>query len=433
MNVLLLKAPDFSDQCQRLIASSSLFDPVIEQRAREIIQAVRERGDAAISEFTERFDGAKLEPDQFAVSHSELMAASLRADESLRAAVAEASANIEAFAKRSLRRGWTMRNSHGATVGEKFDPFFRVGIYIPGGMAPLVSTALMTIPLARVAGCREIAVCTPCDRNGQLNPALLYAARRAGATEIYRIGGVQAIAALALGTQTIRPVQKIFGPGNAYVVAAKRLLYGYAAMDLLPGPSELLVLADDTARPAFIAADLLAQAEHGSGHERVWLVTPSLKLLRAVQKEIARQLPRLARRELIERALRNNGWLIQAAGLEQARGTGQSPRAGTSGNHLPSRRGFGGENHDGGGDFSGRRFAHRAGRLCGRPQPHPAGGRDGRFLRRADRGPISTAHQPGRIQKARPEKGAENRPKIRRPWKGWTRTGARPKFVFAGR
>ncbi len=317
MNVLLLKAPDFSGQCRRLIASSSLFDPAIEQRAREIIQAVRERGDEAISELAERFDGATLAPDQFAVSHSELMAASLRADETLRAAVAEACANIEAFAKRSLRRGWTMRNSHGATVGEKFDPFFRVGIYIPGGMAPLVSTALMTIPLARVAGCRQIVVCTPCDRHEQLNPALLYAARRAGATEIYRIGGVQAIAALALGTKTIRPVQKIFGPGNAYVVAAKRLLYGYAAMDLLPGPSELLVLADDTAKAAFIAADLLAQAEHGSGHERVWLVTPSLKLLRAVQKEIARQLPGLARRELIERALRNNGWLIQVAGLAQ--------------------------------------------------------------------------------------------------------------------
>jgi histidinol dehydrogenase len=153
---------------------------------------------------------------------------------------------------------------------------------------------------------------------GRLNPALLYAARRAGATEIYRIGGVQAIAALALGTDTIHSVKKIFGPGNAYVVAAKRLLYGYAAMDLLPGPSELLVLADDTARPAFIAADLLAQAEHGSGRERVWLVTPSLRLLRAVEKEIARQLPKLARRDLIERALRDNGWLIQAAGLEQA-------------------------------------------------------------------------------------------------------------------
>ena len=317
MNVLLHTAPDFSAQCARLISSSSLFDPTVEQRAREIIQAVRERGDAAVIEFTERFDGAKLEPEQLAVTHSELMAASLRADDSLRAAVAEASANIEAFARHSLRKGWTMRNSHGAEVGEKFDPYTRVGIYIPGGMAPLVSTALMTIVLARVAGCREIVVCTPCNRAGEVIPALLFAARSAGATEIYRAGGVQAIAALALGTPAIRPVAKIFGPGNAYVVAAKRLLYGFAAMDLLPGPSELLVLADDSANPAFIAADLLAQAEHGSGHERVWLVTPSAKLLRATQKEVARQLPKLSRRELIQRALQNNGWLIQVASMEQ--------------------------------------------------------------------------------------------------------------------
>jgi histidinol dehydrogenase len=317
MNVLLHTAPDFSDQCARLIAASSLFDPLVEERAREIIQAVRERGDEALIEFTERFDGAKLEPEQLAVTHSELMAASLRADETLRGAVAEAAGNIESFAKRSMRRSWSSRNAHGAVVGEKFDAFGRVGIYIPGGMAPLVSTALMTVVLARAAGCREIVVCTPCDREGGVNPALLFAARRAGATEIYRVGGAQAIAALALGTKTIRPVAKIFGPGNAYVVAAKRLLYGHAAMDLLPGPSEVLVLADDTANPAFIAADLLAQAEHGSGHERVWLVTPSAKVLRATQKEIARQLPKLSRRGLIERALQNNGWLIQVASLEQ--------------------------------------------------------------------------------------------------------------------
>lgn len=317
MNVLLHQSGDFSDQCARLIASSSLFDAVIEQRVRDIIQAVRERGDAALIELTERFDGARLEPEQLAVTHSELMAASLRADAALRAAVAEASGNIEAFAKRSMRRNWTMCNSHGAEVGEKFDPYARVGIYIPGGSAPLVSTALMTVLLARVAGCREIVVCSPCNREGQINSALLFAARRAGATEIYRLGGAQAIAALALGTKTIRPVAKIFGPGNAYVVAAKRLLYGYTAMDLLPGPSELLVLADDSANPAFIAADLLAQAEHGSGHERVWLLTPSAKLLRATQKEITRQLPKLARREFIQRALQNNGWLIHVPNLEE--------------------------------------------------------------------------------------------------------------------
>ena len=139
-----------------------------------------------------------------------------------------------------------MKNSHGAAVGEKFDPFQRVGIYIPGGTAPLVSTALMTITLAKVAGCKEIVVCTPCG-DGGINSALLFAARAAGATEIYRVGGAQAIAAMAYGTKTIRRVQKIFGPGNAYVVTAKRLLVGHVAIDLLPGPSEVLVLADDTA------------------------------------------------------------------------------------------------------------------------------------------------------------------------------------------
>jgi len=193
-----------------------------------------------------------------------------------------------------------------------------VGIYIPGGTAPLVSTALMTIVLARVAGCPEIVVCTPCGKDGGINPALLFAARTAGATEIYRVGGAQAIAAMALGTETIRPVQKVFGPGNAYVVAAKRLLFGHVAVDLLPGPSEVLVLADETANPKFAAADLLAQAEHGSGHERVWLVTTSSKILQAVEKEIARQLPKLPRREYIQRALENNGFLILTKSLDDA-------------------------------------------------------------------------------------------------------------------
>ncbi len=151
-----------------------------------------------------------------------------------------------------------------------------------------------------------------------MNPAVLYAARHAGATEIYRIGGSQAIAAMVFGTKTIRRVQKVFGPGNAYVVAAKRLLFGYAAMDLLPGPSELLVLADDTANPAYAAADLLAQAEHGSGHERVWLVTTSLKVFRAVETELSRQASALGRRGLVERVLGVNAWLIHVATMSHA-------------------------------------------------------------------------------------------------------------------
>ena len=319
MNVLRFKDRDFADRLAALAVASSLFDPVIEERTKAIVHAVKERGDAALLEFTAKFDGAELaDASRLSVSSAELLTASLKADASLREAVAEASKNIAVFARKSLRKAWSTRNTHGASVGEKFDPFQRVGIYIPGGTAPLVSTALMTITLAKVAGCPEIVVCTPCGKEGGINPALLFAVKQAGATEIYRVGGSQAIAAMALGTATIKPVQKVFGPGNAYVVAAKRLLFGHVAVDLLPGPSEVLVLADDSARPANIAADLLAQAEHGSGHERVWFVTPSAKLIKAVEKEIAKQLPKLSRREFIEKALENNGWLIQTESIDSA-------------------------------------------------------------------------------------------------------------------
>ncbi len=318
MNVIRHTDANFAAKLRELSAPSSLFDPAIEQRTRAILDDVHLRGDAALLEFTEKFDGAKLATERLAVTQAELFNASLAADEPLRAAVAEAENNIVAFAKKSLLKNWQMKNSHGATVGEKFDPFRRVGVYIPGGQAPLVSTALMTAALAKAAGCPEIVACTPCGRDGSINPALLFATRAAGATEIYRVGGAQAIAAMVYGTKTIRRVQKIFGPGNTYVSTAKRLLFGHVTIDLLAGPSELLVIADDTANPKFAAADLLAQAEHGSGHERVWLVTTSAKILKAVQGEIAKQLPRQARRELIRRVLDENTWLIQVATLADA-------------------------------------------------------------------------------------------------------------------
>src|SRR5665213_3214987 len=309
---------DFSAKLRAATADSSLFDAEIEQRTKAILHEVFVRGDDALLDFTEKFDGAKLSAEQLAVTQAELMTASLKADESLRAAVSEAEKNIAAFARKSLRKNWQSKNSHGASVGEKFDPFQRVGVYIPGGTAPLVSTALMTITLAKVAGCKEIVVTTPCGKDGSINPAILFAARAAGATEIYRVGGAQAVAALAYGTKTIRRVQKIFGPGNAYVSMAKRLLVGRVAIDLLAGPSDVLILADDSANPKFAAADMLAQAEHGSGHERVWLVTTSAKILKAVEKEISKQLPKLARREFIQRVLDRNTWLIQVATVADA-------------------------------------------------------------------------------------------------------------------
>jgi histidinol dehydrogenase len=318
MKVIRHTDADFSQSLAEVTASSSLFDAQIEERTWAILQAVQARGDEALLDLTERFDGAKLSAGQLAVTQAELVTASLKADESLRAAVAEADRNIATFAKKSKRRNWQSKNSHGAKVGEKFDAFQRVGVYIPGGTAPLVSTALMTITLARVAGCKEIVVCTPCGRDGAVNSALLFAARTAGATEIYRVGGSQAIAAMAYGTKTIQRVQKIFGPGNAYVVTAKRLVVGHVAIDLLPGPSEVLVLADETANPKFAAADLLAQAEHGSGHERVWLITNSIKILKGVEAEIKKQLPKLERREFIQRVLDQNTWLIQVKTIADA-------------------------------------------------------------------------------------------------------------------
>jgi histidinol dehydrogenase len=316
MKVIRHTDANFAAQLREAAAASSLFDAEIENRTRAILHDVYLHSDNALLELTEKFDGAKLTAEQLAVTQAELLASSLKADESLRKAVAEAETNIASFARKSLRKNWQMKNSHGASVGEKFDPFQRVGVYIPGGTAPLVSTALMTVTLAKVAGCKEIVVTTPCGRDGSINSALLFAARAAGATEIYRVGGAQAIAAMAYGTKKIHRVQKIFGPGNAYVVTAKRLLVGYVSIDLLPGPSELLVLADDTADPRFIAADMLAQAEHGSGHERVWLVTTSDKILKAVRVEITKQLPGLPRREFIQRALQNNSWLIQVKSLD---------------------------------------------------------------------------------------------------------------------
>ena len=320
MNLIRHTDSAFSAKLNKLIAASSLFDPVVEQRALEIIRAVQRRGDKALLHYTEKFDGAKLTPGKLRVGQAELAGAWRATDARTRKAIRLAKANVTLFAKRSLRKNWQARNAQGGVVGEKFDPFARVGVYIPGGTAPLASTTLMTVTLAKVAGCREIVACTPCGKDGQINTALLAALGQAGANEVYRVGGAQAIAAMACGTKTILPVQKIFGPGNAYVVAAKRLLFGRVAIDLLPGPSEMFILADSSANPKFAASDLLAQAEHGSGDERVWFASNSKKLIADVQRELKRQLPALSRREFIRKALRKNGCLIHVKSINDGIG-----------------------------------------------------------------------------------------------------------------
>ena len=231
--------------------------------------------------------------------------------------MAEAHENIRDFALKSLRHDWNMYNRQGARIGERFDPFPRVGIYVPGGTAPLVSTALMTVTLAAAAGVPRIVVTTPADKYGHVAPALLCALELAGATEVYKVGGAQAIGALAYGTECIAPVVKIFGPGNAYVIEAKRQVFGRVSIDQLPGPSEILVIADHTGNPAWIAADLLAQAEHGADSV-IGFLTDHAPLLDAVRSEIDIQLAKLSRQSQLGPVLEKDTFFCLVEHLDHA-------------------------------------------------------------------------------------------------------------------
>jgi len=240
------------------------FDPKAEETARRVLADIRATGDRAVQKYTKEFNGLQLPVAKFAVPREEVLAASAEVDLVFKRSAAEIFTRIVRFGKAGMRKDWSMASPKGGVLGERFTPLARVGAYIPGGAAPLVSTALMSLSLAKVAGVPEIVACTPCDKQGKVNPYLLHALEVAGATEIYRIGGIQAIGAMAYGTNTIRKVQKIVGPGGPYVTAAKKLVYGDVDLDMVAGPSEIAVLADETAVPAHVAADLISQLEHGS-------------------------------------------------------------------------------------------------------------------------------------------------------------------------
>lgn len=291
-------------------------DPAVRATVEEILGAVAKEGDEALLRYTKKFGGPDIAPYQIPVTPLEISEACNALPAETRKAIDAARSNVRAFAKRSLRKSWFMKNRQGAITGERFDPFQRVGIYIPGGTAPLVSTAVMTCTLANAAGVPEIIAVTPAGPDGKVHPALLAALSRCGATEIYRVGGAQAIAALAHGTKTILPVQKIFGPGNSYVVEAKRQVFGKVAIDLLPGPSEVLVIADKSAKPDWVAADLLAQAEHGHGSQAI-LVTDSEKILTGVEKAVEKQTKLSKRPAELAKALKNTK-LILVEDMEDA-------------------------------------------------------------------------------------------------------------------
>jgi histidinol dehydrogenase len=320
MKRLTYTSPSFAAQFRRLDRRHVPGAELSTYVAGIISEIVRD-GDRALLGFAEKFDGASLTAKTLAVSVKEWEKASAAVPAKVKRALAIAHKNVLAFARKGLRRNWTMRNTQGADVGEVYQPFQRVGIYVPGGTAPLISTVIMTVTLAKAAGVPEIVVCTPCDKSGKVNDAMLHALKLAGATEVYKVGGAHAIAALAFGTKTIRPVDKIMGPGNKYVVEAKRQLFGAVAIDLLPGPSEIMVLADETANPAFVAADLLAQAEHGKDSQ-VLLATDSAALLESVAQEVENQLSMLPRAEIARESLKTGGTLVlvkdMAQGIELA-------------------------------------------------------------------------------------------------------------------
>tara|TARA_E500000178_G_scaffold54260_1_gene50470 strand:- start:293 stop:1591 length:1299 start_codon:yes stop_codon:yes gene_type:complete len=256
-----------------------------------ILADVRQRGDVAVREYTEQFDGAKMSLSGLRVSSAELKSAVGALSPAERRAVRQAIASVKDFHRRTLPTDWKAKNAQGGIVGERFYPIRRVGLYIPGGNVPLVSTVVMTAVLAKLVKNPGIAVCTPPSADGTIAPAMLAALHMIGVEEVYKVGGIQAIGAMAYGTRSIEAVDKIFGPGNAFVMEAKRQVLGTVGIDLLPGPSEVMIIADSGANPAHVAADLIAQAEHGSGKEIVYLASTSRALLGKIEQAIEKQLP----------------------------------------------------------------------------------------------------------------------------------------------
>ncbi len=277
----------------------------------DIIRNVAERGDAALFEYTERFDGARL--FSFEVTKEEIDEAVASVDPEFIAILEQARDNIRDFHSRQVRNSFITSEKDGVVTGQKVIPIEKVGLYVPGGTAAYPSTVLMDAIPAKIAGVEEIAMVTPPSKNGKVNPVILAAARVAGVDRIFKIGGAQAVAALAYGTQSIPKVDKIVGPGNAYVAEAKKQVFGKVSIDMIAGPSEILVVADGASNPEYVAADLLSQAEHDR-NAGAYLVTDSMELAEAVSEAIERQLPRLPRADIARASIDKNGKIIVAEG-----------------------------------------------------------------------------------------------------------------------
>ncbi|MBQ3596655.1 MAG: histidinol dehydrogenase [Clostridia bacterium] len=309
IKILDYQSVDKSEIFSRFSPTASV-GPIVEQ----IINQVKERGDSALIDFALKFDGAKLQ--SIKVSQEEIDLAYQSVDKNLINILIEAYENIKQFHQKQLRQGFEIKKQNGVIIGQKITPIERVGLYVPGGTAAYPSTVLMDSVPALVAGCKDVCITTPPNKEGKINPVILAAAKIAGVKNVYKTGGAGAIAALAYGTETIEKVDKIVGPGNAFVAEAKRQVFGKVSIDMIAGPSEILIIADGKSNPEYVAADLLSQAEHDVNASAV-LVTDSVQLAKAVSEQLEKQIPLLERNEIARASIDNNGKIILAKDFEQ--------------------------------------------------------------------------------------------------------------------
>lgn len=288
-----------------------------EGRVNEIIENVRANSDAAIFDYTKRFDGADINAENILVTEDEIKEAYEKVDEKLLTVIRKALVNIRKYHEKQRQYSWFDSEESGIILGQKVTALEKVGVYVPGGKAVYPSSVLMNIVPAKVAGVKTIVMTTPPGKDGKVNPATLVAAKEAGVDAIYKVGGAQAIAALAFGTESVPKVDKIVGPGNIYVALAKKAVFGFVSIDSIAGPSEIMVLADETANPRFVAADLLSQAEHDEMASAI-LVTTSRDLAEQVSKEVEGFVAQLSRKEIIQKSLDNYGYILVAESMDEA-------------------------------------------------------------------------------------------------------------------
>lgn len=287
-----------------------------EGRVNEIIENVRANRDAAIFDYTKRFDGADINAENILVTEDEIKEAYEKVDEKLLTVIRKALVNIRKYHEKQRQYSWFDSEESGIILGQKVTALEKVGVYVPGGKAVYPSSVLMNIVPAKVAGVKTIVMTTPPGKDGKVNPATLVAAKEAGVDAIYKVGGAQAIAALAFGTESVPKVDKIVGPGNIYVALAKKAVFGFVSIDSIAGPSEIMVLADETANPRFVAADLLSQAEHDEMASAI-LVTTSRDLAEQVSKEVEGFVAQLSRKEIIQKSLDNYGYILVAESMDE--------------------------------------------------------------------------------------------------------------------